>query len=235
MVTGLSSTSTSSKKATMRSRKRSAVRGRTMPVRRTIRPNPGVRAAARLERGAVEAEVLGVVLGADHPAGHRAGRRAQGDRRVPADDRVARRRQQGDDRVDGRAGGRVGADAGTGDRVESAMRSGRPGRRGAGLLPRQHRVGDGEVGHRGRQRAVDGHARPAVGTDVGGDDAAARLERDQPARRGREAQGAHAVVAVRERHRPEATAAALPPELPAGDRAVSQGLRLTAPGPSVAA
>ena len=34
---------------------------------------------------------------------------------------------------------------------------------------------------------------------------------------------------------PAATAAALPPELPAGDRAVSQGFRLTAPGPSVAA
>jgi hypothetical protein len=33
---------------------------------------------------------------------------------------------------------------------------------------------------------------------------------------------------------PEATAAALPPELPAGDRAVSQGLRVTVPGPSVA-
>ena len=34
---------------------------------------------------------------------------------------------------------------------------------------------------------------------------------------------------------PEATAAALPPELPAGESAVSQGLRLTVPGPSVAA
>jgi hypothetical protein len=34
---------------------------------------------------------------------------------------------------------------------------------------------------------------------------------------------------------PEATAAALPPELPADDRAVSQGLRVTVPGPSVAA
>ena len=32
---------------------------------------------------------------------------------------------------------------------------------------------------------------------------------------------------------PEATAAALPPEEPAGDRAVSQGLRVTVPGPSV--
>ena len=34
---------------------------------------------------------------------------------------------------------------------------------------------------------------------------------------------------------PEATAAALPPELPAGDRAVSHGFRVTVPGPSVAA
>ena len=32
---------------------------------------------------------------------------------------------------------------------------------------------------------------------------------------------------------PAATAAALPPELPAGERAVSHGLRLTVPGPSV--
>ena len=32
---------------------------------------------------------------------------------------------------------------------------------------------------------------------------------------------------------PAATAAALPPELPPGERAVSHGLRLTVPGPSV--
>ena len=82
------------------------------------------------------------------------------------------------------------------------MRSGRPGvDERAGLLPRQHRVRDGEIGDRRRQGAVLRHPRPAVGTDLGRDDAAPRLQRDQPAGRRRQPERAHAVVAVRERHR----------------------------------
>jgi hypothetical protein len=68
------------------------------------------------------------------------------------------------------------------------------------LLPRQHGVGNGEVGHGGRQRAVHGHAGPVVEPDPGGDDAAPGLEGDQPAGRGGQAEGSHAVVAVRERN-----------------------------------
>ena len=201
VVTGLSSTSTSSKKPTIRSRKRSAVAGRTSRIRRDHPADPGVRAAARLQRGPVDAEVLGVVLGAHHPPGHRPGRGAHGDRRVLPHDRVPGRREQAADRVHRGPGGRIGADAGHrgpgGDRDPQGT-AGVDER--AGLLPRQHRVRDGEVGDRRRERAVLRHPRPAVGTDVGRDDAPPGLERDQSAGRRRQPKRAHAVVAVRQRH-----------------------------------
>ena len=159
----------------------------------------GCAAAARARS---RPQVLGVVLGAGHPAGHRAGGGAGGDRRVLPHDGVPGRRRAAATTASTAA--RAAASArtpGTGERVETRDPQ-RPARRGRRrrLLPGQHGVRDGEVGHRRRQRAVLGHARPAVGADLGRDDAAPGLERDQPAGRGREAQRAHAVVAVGQRH-----------------------------------
>jgi hypothetical protein len=196
----------------------------------------GVGAAARLQVGERDAEVGGVVGRAGHPAGQRAARGARGDRRVPADDGVPGRGEGRDHRVDRRPGRPVGTGAGhrgaggDGDaqRPAGCLQQGR-------LLPREHRVRHREVGHGGRQRPVDRHARPVVGADATGDHAPAGLEGDQPAGGGGQAQRAQAVVAVRQGDRPggdrrRAAARA------AGRRARGvPGLRLTVPGPSVAA
>ena len=94
VVTGLSSTSTSLEEADHPLPEPLRRPGRTSRIRRDQPADPGVRAAARLQRGPVEAEVLGVVLGADHPPGHRPGRGAVRDRRVLPDDGVPGRREQ---------------------------------------------------------------------------------------------------------------------------------------------
>ena len=99
---------------------------------------------------------------------------------------------------------RVAASArtpGTGDRVETPIRSGRPGSASGPGPPRQHRVRDGEVGHRRRSAPFSAMPDQLSAPISAGTTPRPGLRRDQPARGRRQAERAHAVVAVGQGHR----------------------------------
>ena len=224
VVTGLSSRSTSPNQATIRSRNRSAVRGRTIPARRTIRP---IRACVRLRGCSAARSMPRCSASSSAPAIHRASAPAAapvvigGSRRTTVCPAAVSSGDDGVDRGERRA---VGADArhrragGDGDAQRPARAAGGAGSSPASTACASARsatvVASAPLTAMPDQSSapIPAGTTPRPGLSVTSPQAAAG-RRSEPMPSLPWASGTL----------PEATAAALPPELPAGDRAVSQG------------